>query len=77
MNAAAVHVPDDTLERFAMGTLSDPESVPLEEHLLLCPLCQARLEDLDDFIQVVRAALEASIQSPAEPTADCSPLQLA
>ncbi len=68
MNAAAVHAPDDILERYAMGTLSGGESAPLEVHLLLCAVCQERLGDLDDFIQTAKAALEGLVQSrPASP----------
>ena len=59
MNVTACNLPDNLLEAYAMGKLTDQESRPVEEHLLLCPVCQKRLEDLDDFLQVVRAALES------------------
>ena len=64
MNAAALHISNDLLESYAMGSLSDPESEPLEEHLLLCSACQARLDELDEFVHVIKAALMA----PAPPT---------
>jgi anti-sigma factor RsiW len=57
MNATACHIADDLLESYAMGKLSERETAPLEEHLLLCAGCQERLAGLDDFIQVVKAAL--------------------
>jgi exonuclease VII small subunit len=30
---------------------------PLEEHLLLCKNCQTRLMQVEEFVQVIRAAL--------------------
>jgi anti-sigma factor RsiW len=76
MNAAACQTADDDLERYAMGKLSDPESAPLEEHLLLCPKCQKRLEDLDAFIQVAKAALEVLSPTPPASRMYRFPLQI-
>lgn len=57
MNAVASHFPDELLERYAMGKLCEEESAPLEEHLFICAACRDRLEALDEFIQVTKAAL--------------------
>jgi anti-sigma factor ChrR (cupin superfamily) len=76
MNTTAVHASDDILERYAMGTLSGRESAPVEEHLLLCTVCQERLEDLDGFIQVAKVALEVSAQSSPTSRKYRFPLQL-
>jgi hypothetical protein len=38
------HISDDDLERYAMQTLPDSETVPLEEHLLICSECRDLLE---------------------------------
>jgi len=58
MNAGfGSHVREDVLEKYALLQLSDAECVPLEEHLLVCPVCQTRLDELDDYIQVVKAAI--------------------
>jgi hypothetical protein len=46
-----------------MGKLTEQACAPLEEHLLLCPVCQTRLEAIDAYICVVRAA--CSTLSPA------------
>ena len=54
------HPAEDVLERYAMGTLSEAEVVPVEEHLLLCPSCCARVVFLDDFVGSIRAASVAS-----------------
>ena len=50
------HIPEDALEGYSMGKLSDDESAPLEEHLLICPFCQAGLEQTDEYIRVTKAA---------------------
>lgn len=52
------HPPEDVLEAYAMGRLCELESAPLEEHILICLLCQDRLEAVDEFIQLARAAEE-------------------
>jgi len=64
MNAAACHFPDDILENYAMGKLSDQESEPVEEHLLLCSVCQERLDELDDFVQAIKIALADPAPTP-------------
>lgn len=50
------HVPEDVLERYAMGRLSGEECEPVEEHLLLCAVCQRSLEQTDEYIRVAQAA---------------------
>ncbi|MBZ5609481.1 MAG: zf-HC2 domain-containing protein [Acidobacteriia bacterium] len=57
--------PDNLLERYAMGKLSEQESAPLEEHLLVCPPCQQRLDELDEFLAVTKTALAA--KTPRSP----------
>jgi anti-sigma factor RsiW len=53
------HTPVDALEAYSMGKLPDEAYAPLEEHLLICPVCQTRLEAIDAYICVVRAACAA------------------
>ena len=50
------HIPEDWLERYSLGTLEEPLIAPLEEHLLICHLCQDRLVETDDFLEAMRAA---------------------
>ena len=50
------HISDDTLERYAMQTLPDSESGPLEEHLLICPECRERLDAEIEFVTAMRGA---------------------
>lgn len=66
MNAAACDFPDDLLENYALQKLSGQESAAVEEHLLLCSVCQERLTELDDFIRVMRTALAIPSPSPPE-----------
>jgi anti-sigma factor RsiW len=50
------HVTEDDLERYAMRTLSAPESDHLEEHVLICQSCRDRLESTDEFVAAMRSA---------------------
>lgn len=50
------HLSDDTLELYSLGTLPDPELVPVEEHLLICSSCQDRLRETDEYVQAMREA---------------------
>jgi hypothetical protein len=50
------HVPDDTLERYAIQTLSDAESGPMEDHLLICGGCRNRLNAEIEFVTAMRGA---------------------
>jgi hypothetical protein len=44
------HISEDRLEHYSMGKLSENELPPIEEHLLLCELCQALLTEVDGII---------------------------
>jgi anti-sigma factor RsiW len=57
------HASEELLELYSLHGLPENERAPLEEHLLTCSHCQARLEDLDDFIACLRAALR-SLSNP-------------
>jgi hypothetical protein len=38
------HLPDEAIEDYAMRRLTDGEVRVVEEHLMLCPGCQQRVE---------------------------------
>jgi hypothetical protein len=58
MNASLDHhYPEEIWENYAMGALSDQEAAPLEEHLLICNICQDLLARADEYIEVAKAAL--------------------
>ena len=58
------HFPDDVLEKYAMGRLAADAAAPIEEHLLVCSSCRSRLDALEEYIQVLRAALSALASDP-------------
>jgi hypothetical protein len=54
------HISDEDLERHSLNTLPEPQLAAVEEHLLVCPECQDRLEETDAYVEAMRAAaLEA------------------
>jgi hypothetical protein len=60
MNAALdQHYSEPMWEEYAMGRLSGEECERLEEHLLICSACQGLLAEVDQFIQVTKAALSS------------------
>jgi anti-sigma factor RsiW len=51
------HLSDEALERYSLGTLSKQKTIPLEEHLMVCAACRARLKETDDYVAAMRMAL--------------------
>jgi hypothetical protein len=51
------HIPEEFLEEFAMDILADQQCAVWEEHLLVCELCQDRLDEADEYIRDMKAAL--------------------
>jgi len=61
------HPEEDALELYSLGLLSDPGLSALEEHLLACPECQQRLEEMDSYVRAMRdAAAKLREESVAE-----------
>ena len=56
LSTYGLHASDDTLERYVLRGLDDPEVARMEEHLLVCSTCQARLEETESFIIATRSA---------------------
>jgi hypothetical protein len=56
MQAGSEHALEDHLERYSVGTLLEADEEILEEHLLICPACQERLTEIDDYVRAVRSA---------------------
>jgi predicted anti-sigma-YlaC factor YlaD len=48
----------DVWEEYAMGMRSEEDSASLEEHLLICSVCQDLLADADEYVQAVKAAAD-------------------
>ena len=50
------HISEDSIDRYAIGALEGETLAEVEEHLLVCAECQARLLETDEFVEVFRAA---------------------
>jgi anti-sigma factor RsiW len=62
------HASEEVLERYSLGVLSEAETEPFEEHLLICPVCQDRLEEMDAFVGATRRAAEKVLSGPPRST---------
>ena len=62
------HIPEDLLERYAMGRLSRQDCGPVYRHLPRCSSCQVRLTQIEEYVKVMKAALLISATGgPAVP----------
>jgi anti-sigma factor RsiW len=53
---SALHIDNELLDRYALGSLAEDSLAGVEEHLLTCEQCQGRLLEADEFIGLFRAA---------------------
>ncbi|MEQ1886380.1 MAG: zf-HC2 domain-containing protein [Bryobacteraceae bacterium] len=51
------HPSEELLEQYCLGRVTDPELTRLEEHLLRCPGCCTRAEDMDEYIVAMKVGL--------------------
>ena len=56
MGISGEHATDEQLEQYGIGRLRGSELEAVEEHLLLCPLCQDRMTEMDEFLRAMRSA---------------------
>ncbi len=60
------HISEQSLEEYSRGALPEAEVEPLEEHLLVCPRCQDRLAEADEFVRAMReAAARLQMEPPS------------
>ena len=60
MNASfKTHISDDVLERYALNQLAETACGSVEEHILICEICQARLQETDEYVALAKAAAAA------------------
>ena len=45
---SADHIPDDELANYSKGLLEEPHLGAVEEHLLICERCRAKLTEVDN-----------------------------
>lgn len=58
------HIEETTLERYSMGSLAEEAAAEVEQHLLLCEACCAKVTEADSY---VRAMKRAAQEVPAAP----------
>src|SRR5689334_18786286 len=76
-NTFRSHPAEDALERFCMEQLPEPELATVEEHLLVCSKCRAKVDELDSFIAATKAAaVQVSRESPRPRWTEVSSFQL-
>ena len=56
---ATGQITEDDLERYALNRLPETDAAPLEEHLLVCEECRARLAEWGQYVGAMRATMEA------------------
>jgi hypothetical protein len=58
------HLPDNRLELYLLKhSLTKSERATIEEHTLHCQYCNSRLEELQEFIDLLRTVLRAPRRS--------------
>lgn len=57
MGMIEAHLSDDQLERLLLGRLDSEETAQAEQHILTCQECAARLDDMREYVEAMRAAL--------------------
>ena len=51
------HIPNEDLEKYHLGMVTDESELgALEEHLLVCSLCVKHAEEAQDYVDAMRAA---------------------
>lgn len=58
------HIEENLLDQYAMGTLPHESIAEVEEHLLICAICQSRLVAVDEFLPLFRSAA-TELDAPA------------
>ncbi len=58
------HLTEEKIEQYAMGKLRGDECDQLEEHLLICAVCQDALEGTDSFLTNIQVAAKRLADNP-------------
>jgi hypothetical protein len=64
----SAHIPEDMLDEFVMEMLSEPDCALWEEHLLICPSCQDRVAQADEYVRVIKSAAATISDPPSDQT---------
>ncbi len=60
------HLNEEEIEEYSLGSVSEDQLAPLEEHLLVCEACQNRVQEADGFAASMRAATQEARRPPAK-----------
>jgi hypothetical protein len=60
------HPTETVWEEYSFGRLSNQEVAALEEHLLICETCQTSLEELTEYIRLMKAGTANLATTPPE-----------
>jgi hypothetical protein len=52
------HIEETTLERYSMGSLAEEAAAEVEQHLLLCETCCARVTEADSYVRAMKRAAQ-------------------
>ena len=63
------HFPAEAWEEYALGMPSEEDCTSMEEHLLICPVCQDLLAQADEYIEIAKAALARTRRRLSKPVA--------
>jgi hypothetical protein len=55
------HFADAVFESYAFDRLSGKGTADLEEHVLICEMCQSKLAQTDDYVRLMKAATLAYV----------------
>lgn len=58
------HLPEGLLEEYAFNRLGEEKLARVEEHLLVCPACQDKLREVDEYIRLMKRAAR-NVQRPS------------
>lgn len=61
------HLTEERIESYSMGKLAESELSLVEDHLLLCGMCQEQVEKMDEYVLAIREAAKWAKDDP--PTA--------
>src|SRR5437879_6435665 len=67
--SSPLHPPEEIIERYVRGKLSNGELDSFEEHLLTCVPCQSCTEELDTFVRSLKQAVK-ELEHPSPPLRD-------
>ena len=60
------HLDEHEVERYSMRQMGEGESAAFEEHLLICEVCQQRVQESDDYVTAMGRAA-AQLRATPEP----------